>query len=609
MRSVRSRSASLCLARGRLRKVVLRPRLEIFVRSRVSGDGGYQVDGKGLEHGVIVLQHIVVLLSFIGDSLIRRGQIVAGIRKGGKLLHLLPQPGQAVIGLRLRDGAIGRDDRRMIGGDFIAQGGEWGRRSFDRVRKDFGACGKRRIELGALLHDCSLTGSQVVADGSEFCAGGEGKHYGESGQNVLHGLAVSVYRKFQPARHREASPRGPRKSGAAPHRRRFVLLSLPCGTVFAMHRRTFLQSIPGAAMAASVHAESAATTSDLPMPDPPEVPIKLGFDTYSLRAFKWKAPQLVDYAAGLKLDTIQLSSLGDFESLDPGYLQKVKDQAARHNMTLDGGTGCICPSSKSFSKNGPDARERVLQGLRAAKAIGAKAMRCFMGSSADRLGPLPIEAHIENTVKVLKSVRQETLDLGVKIAIENHDGDMQARETKMLIEEAGPDFVGSNLDTGNPIWVVEDPMLTLETLAPYVVTSHIRDSVVFAHERGAAGQWVALGSGSIDFKKFTARFRELCPHAAMQLESITGRPPRILNYFEADFWKPLPKALSWEFARFTELVRNGHSYIGPMVIEDIPGTKPPDIMAQALQEQQRIDLERGLEYAKKSLNVGVNWRS
>lgn len=373
-----------------------------------------------------------------------------------------------------------------------------------------------------------------------------------------------------------------------------------------MDRRRFLQSIPAAAMAASAVSSSAA--ADSPLPPAPDVPIKLGFDTYSLRAFKWKAEQLVEYAAGLKLDTIQLSSLDDFESREPAYLQKVKDLAARHKMTLDGGTGCICPSSKSFSKDGPEARERVLEGLRVAKAIGAKAMRCYMGSSADRLGPLPIEAHIENTVKVLKSVRQEALDMGVKIAVENHDGDMQARETRMLIEAAGRDFVGSNLDTGNPIWVVEDPLLTLETLAPYVVTSHIRDSVVFAQERGAAGQWVALGQGSIDFKQFTARFREMCPKASMQLEVITGRPPRVLPYFEGDFWKPLPKALAWEFARFTALVRHGHTYMGPMVIEDITGEKPLPVMAEALKEQQRVDLERSLEFAKKGLNVGVNWR-
>jgi 3-oxoisoapionate decarboxylase len=214
---------------------------------------------------------------------------------------------------------------------------------------------------------------------------------------------------------------------------------------------------------------------------------------------------------------------------------------------------------------------------------------------------------MENTIKVFKSVRSEALDLGVKIAIENHAGDMQAREVKIIIEESGKDYVGANLDTGNPLWVVEDPFVTLETLAPYVVTTHVRDSVLFEHPRGAAGQWVVLGDGTVDFVRFMERFRELCPKSSMQLELITGRPPRIIPYLEPDFWKAFPKASAAEFARFVALAKAGHPYMGAMVVEDVDGAKPA-IMTEALKEQQRFDLERSLEYAKKKLNVGVNWR-
>src|SRR5690349_20557762 len=67
-------------------------------------------------------------------------------------------------------------------------------------------------------------------------------------------------------------------------------------------------------------------------------PVRLGFDSYSLRAFRWKAPQILDYAAGLKLDSVQLASLGDFENLEPAYLAKVREQADRAGMALDGGS-------------------------------------------------------------------------------------------------------------------------------------------------------------------------------------------------------------------------------------------------------------------------------
>ena len=200
-------------------------------------------------------------------------------------------------------------------------------------------------------------------------------------------------------------------------------------------------------------------------------PIKLGFDTYSLRAFQWKASQLLNFAASLKLDTIQISSLGDYESLDPAYLRKVKDQADRLHIQIDGGTGCICPSSHAFAKNGPPARDRLLEGLRVAAAVGARSMRCYLGGSADRTGePRHRSAHGKHDSSVPLGALGSVSICGVKIAIENHDGDMQAREARTVIEESGKDFVASNLDTGNPLWVVEDPLLTLEVLAPYVVT-------------------------------------------------------------------------------------------------------------------------------------------
>ena len=362
-----------------------------------------------------------------------------------------------------------------------------------------------------------------------------------------------------------------------------------------MFRRTFLQTLPAAAAALTAAPAE-------------EIPVKLGFDTYSLRAFKWKGLQLLDYAASQKLDTIQFSALEDYGGLDQANLQKVKDRAAQLGISIDSGMGCICETSKSWRKGARPAREQLLEGLKVAKTVGATAMRCFMGSSEDRLGPLPIEACMETTIKLFRSVKSEALDLGVKIALENHSGDMQARETRTVIEESGKDYVAACLDTGNPIWCVEDPFVTLEILAPYAVTTHVRDSIVFETPKGAAGQWVAMGDGVIDLPRFVAEFRRLCPKSTMQLEIITGRPPRPLNYLEADFWKAFPKMPAWKFARFVALAKSGHPFLGAMVVEDVPGKKAP-AMEEALKEQQRVDLDRSFEYCRKTLNVGVNWRA
>src|SRR5437016_8076615 len=360
-----------------------------------------------------------------------------------------------------------------------------------------------------------------------------------------------------------------------------------------MRRRTFLKAGPAAAMAAS--GASGAGEG-----------IRLGFDSYSIRNLHWKAMKLIDYAGSHKLDTLQISSLDDYESLEADHLQKVKDRAASLGMKIDGGIGCICPTSGSWKAKEGDPGQYVLKGLRVAKAVGATGMRCFMGSAPDRRGKLPIEAHMESTIKVLRGVRSEAIDTGVKIGIENHNGDLTAREVKTIIEEAGKEFVGSNLDTGNPMWLLEDPLLTLDVLGPYVVTTHIRDSVLYEHSRGAAFQWVALGDGTMDFPRILALFKQVCPHAAMQLEIITGRPPQVQPYLDQDFWKAFPKLPAADFARYLALAKRGHPFIGTMMIA---GTdKQPSKYEAALTEQQRIDLERSLTYAKRTLGVGVRWK-
>lgn len=368
--------------------------------------------------------------------------------------------------------------------------------------------------------------------------------------------------------------------------------------ILVMHRRRFLQTAVAAAAAApNLNAQSTAGK-----------PPRLGFDTYSIRAMKWKDMQLLDYAASLKLDAIQLSSLDDYSSLEPDHLRQVKDHAAKLGILIDAGTGCICSLSTAFNKKEGTGSDALLKGLKVSNLVGAKVMRCYMGTRDDRSDPAHLEACMAETIRTFRAAKNQAQDLGVKIAIENHAGDMQAREVRTIIEESGKDFVGSCLDSGNPMWVAEDPNLTMEILGPYVLTMHTRDSIVFEYPMGAAVQWVALGDGVVDFKTFMDNKSRLCPDAPLHLEIITGRPPDLLPYYDPTYWRHFEKTPAKDFVRFIKLARNGHPFMGAMVVEDAGGNRPEEFKA-ALREQQRIDLERSLEYAKKQLGAGIQWRS
>jgi hypothetical protein len=160
-------------------------------------------------------------------------------------------------------------------------------------------------------------------------------------------------------------------------------------------------------------------------------------------------------------------------------------------------------------------------------------------------------------VKVLRSARSRIVDSGVKISVENHAGDMQARELKRLIEESGKDFVGATIDSGNAMWTIEDPHLTLETLAPYVLTSHMRDSYVFNSERGTAVQWSRMGDGNIGMGDYLRKFVQQCPGKTINLEVIVSNSPNFFNYRDQQAWEHYRNTPAWEFARFLALCEKG----------------------------------------------------
>jgi hypothetical protein len=113
------------------------------------------------------------------------------------------------------------------------------------------------------------------------------------------------------------------------------------------------------------------------------------------------------------------------------------------------------------------------------------------------------------------------------------------------------------IDSGNAVWTIEDPHLTLETLAPYVLTSHMRDSYVFNSPQGTAVQWSRMGEGNIGMDEYIRKYVSLCPGKAVSLEVIVSGSPRIFNYRSPQAWELFRTTPAWEFARFLALCDKG----------------------------------------------------
>jgi 3-oxoisoapionate decarboxylase len=325
--------------------------------------------------------------------------------------------------------------------------------------------------------------------------------------------------------------------------------------------------------------------------------IKLGFDNFSIRALGWKAPQLLAYAAELKVDTVLFSDLDVYESRDDSYLKDIKKKADDLGIEIHAGTGSICPSAKSFSTRFGTAEEHLTLAIRVAKTLGSPVVRCYQGTADDRKLPGGLEERYKDTIKVCQTVRSRAIDAGVKIAIENHAGDMQAWELATLIEKCGRDYVGATLDSGNATWTMEDPLRNLEILGPYAVTTGLRDSAVWENPDGAIVQWTAMGEGQVDWQKYFDRFTELCPGVPVQLEIISGLQ-RPAQYLKDDFWKYYQDLRAYEFTRFTEMARSGK----PREPFRLPEGKDRKL---AEQEYQKAELEKSIKYCREVLGLGL----
>jgi 3-oxoisoapionate decarboxylase len=312
----------------------------------------------------------------------------------------------------------------------------------------------------------------------------------------------------------------------------------------------------------------------------------IGLDHFAVRGAGWKAPQLIEYAASLKLDVLFLSELGPFESYEDDYLKKLKAQADGVGLKLYTGGMSICKTSRRYKPEQGDPEEYLAMLIRMAKTCGSPVARCVLGDASDRASEGGIEKNIEECIKVLKAVKSRCETEGVKISIENHAGDMRSEELKMLIEAAGKGHVGANIDPGNAVWALEDPLQHLEVLGPYVNCSSVRDSMIWEDEKGAVVQWTAIGEGLVDFKQYAKRFAELAPGVPLNIETISGFNKPI-SFLTPETMKVFPKVTESDLAGFKALAKKGHA-LPVFKAPDGPGKKDAEVAYQKEQFEKSV---------------------
>ena len=342
-----------------------------------------------------------------------------------------------------------------------------------------------------------------------------------------------------------------------------------------MDRRRFLMTAAAALHTSGwLHAQGSAARAEL------------GSVDGSIGGNQFTPIQVLDHFSKIKL-TWAMISLPPAMLADEAAVRQVRDHADRLGLKLQLAFGSVCPTARSFNAKLGTVEEQVTRALKASQIFGAKCMRVILGGDPERP---QIEMHIDNMVKAVRGMRSRILDSGIKLAVENHGGDLQAREMKMMIEAAGPDVMGVCLDSGNPVWMLEDPHMTLEMLIPYAETSHVRDSAVWKVPEGIAVRWVNMGEGNVDIDGWIRKFIQAKPGLPIIFENLVSGNPRVHAIYDQKFWDNWRRMPAWELSRFLAIAEKGTPK---------PATPRP---ADKTAGQQRIeDLDVCVRYTRELL--------
>ena len=341
-----------------------------------------------------------------------------------------------------------------------------------------------------------------------------------------------------------------------------------------MDRRTFMLGTA----AAAVHASRPLAWQ--------AAGVELGSIDGSVSGNNFTPAQFLDYLSSIKL-TWAMISLPAAMLDDEAAIRQVRAHADQLGIKLQLAHGSVCPSSRSFNAQLGTLEAQVTRALKISQIFGASCMRCVLGGDPERP---QIEMHLDNMVKAVRGIRSRIVDSGVKLAWENHGGDVQAREMKMAIDAMGRDVIGVCLDSGNPVWMLEDPHMTLETLMSYAETTHVRDSAVWKVPEGIAVRWVNMGEGNVDIDGWIRKFIQARPGLPIIFENLVSGAPRIHRVYDPKFWDNWRQMPASEFSRFLAVAERG-----------TPTPAVPRAAGKTAGQQKIEDLETCVRYTRDLL--------
>ena len=229
------------------------------------------------------------------------------------------------------------------------------------------------------------------------------------------------------------------------------------------------------------------------------------------------------------------------------FAKKVRDRREKLGLYLEGSIGMPLKSGdvSKFEQEVISSKEAGAQILRTVCSAGRR-YEIFHSLEAFQEARKSALASLQLAEPILRKHR-------VKLAIENHK-DWRAQELGAIIKQLDSEWIGVTLDFGNSIALMEDPMEVIQTLAPYMFSTHVKDMGVDEYADGFLLSEVPLGSGILDLPRIMAICRQHHPETTFNLEMIT-RDPLEIPCLTDDYWATFEGVPGSELARTLRMVK------------------------------------------------------
>ena len=176
-----------------------------------------------------------------------------------------------------------------------------------------------------------------------------------------------------------------------------------------------------------------------------------------------------------------------------------------------------------FELTGPNAaaaRKNIVERIKYARSFGVKILRNGYGTLKEETTRFnkknPVKAQLDFLTGNLKEAAKIFEANDMLYALENHC-DFTGRELATVFERVNSANVGAALDTANGYTVFCDPNDDVKDLAPYSITTHIKDSKVMDYKGDDIMPYLPLGcplgDGNVDIAEAIQILREQSPHA------------------------------------------------------------------------------------------------